>query len=97
MVSGDIVAIGIIVLCLVIGLTTLKLLSRVLMGIFLGLIVLSCIGFLSDNTKFNELTHGIFETGVVIPYVKQKTTSAIQRRKGQAEQYQSRFLLESRR
>jgi len=97
MVIGDIVAIGIIVLCLVIGSTTLKLVSRLLMGVVLSIVVLTCIGLLSDNAMFDRLTHGIFRDGVVVSYVQQKTASTVQRIKGVEMQHGARFLHESRR
>ena len=95
MVLSDIVAIGIIVLCLVIGLTTLKLLSRLLMGIFLSIVVLTCIGLLSENAIFDRLSHGIFRQGVVVQFVKHKTVSTTKKIKEIARQCRSNGLYES--
>ena len=95
MVLSDIVAIGIIVLCLVIGLTTLKLLSRLLMGILLSFVVLACIGLLSENATFDRLSHGVFRQGIVVQYVKHKTVSTAQNIKEIERQCRSHGLYES--
>lgn len=77
MASGDILAIAIGIVCLVICLTTLKFTSRVLMGIVLSFIVLSCLGSLSQYARFNELTHDVFKSGVVLPFVRQKASHVL--------------------
>ena len=71
MLTSDLIAIGILVLCIVLALFgVLKWLLRFFAGVALGLFILSCIGLLADNTQFNQATKGKLSGGVVIPCVR---------------------------
>ncbi|MHC4434560.1 MAG: hypothetical protein ACYTBS_22205 [Planctomycetota bacterium] len=71
MLTSDLIAIGILVLCIVLALFgVLKWLFRFFAGVALGLLILSCIGLLLDNPKFDQLTKGKLSGGTVIPCVR---------------------------
>jgi len=71
MVTGDFIAIGILLVCIVLGVSgALKWLMRLVLGAALGLLILALIGLLVSNQRFNDISHGLFEQGVVIPYVR---------------------------
>ncbi len=71
MLTSDLIAIGILVLCVFLALFgVLKWLFRFCAGIVLGLLILSCIGLLADNPKFDQITKGRFSGGKVIPCVR---------------------------
>jgi len=71
MVTSDLVAIGIVVVCIVLGiLGTFKWLLRFAAGMVLGLAILACLGLLAENPKFNDASRGIFKGGVVIPCMR---------------------------
>jgi len=59
MITSDLIAIGILVICIVLA----------MFGV-LSLLVLSCIGLLADNPKFDELSRGAFRGGKVIPCIR---------------------------
>ena len=72
MATSDMIAIGILVLCTLLGvLGVFKWLLRLFAGLFVGALVLSCVALLVCNPKFDELSRGKFRGGVVIPYVRQ--------------------------
>lgn len=48
----------------------LKWLFRFCAGVVLGLLILSCIGLLADNPKFDQVTKGTLSAGKVIPCVR---------------------------
>lgn len=76
MVTSDLIAIGIVVLCVVLGiLGTFKWLLRFAAGMVLGLAILACLGLLAENPKFNEASRGIFTGGVVIPCMRNQVRS----------------------
>jgi len=71
MVMSDLIAIGILVICIVLGiLGMLKWILRLVAGLILGVLILVGLGMLADNPKFNEASHGIFKDGVVIPCMR---------------------------
>jgi hypothetical protein len=71
MLTSDLIAIGILVLCIVLALCgVLKWLLRFFAGVALGLLILSCIGLLADNPNFDQITKGAFSGGKVIPCVR---------------------------
>ncbi|MHC4119809.1 MAG: hypothetical protein ACYSWO_20110 [Planctomycetota bacterium] len=71
MLTSDLIAIGIIVLCIVLALCgVLKWLLRFCAGVALGLLILSCVALLADNPEFNEITKGKLNGGKVIPCVR---------------------------
>ena len=71
MLTSDLIAIGILVLCIVLALCgVLRWLLRFFAGLALGLLILSCIGLLADNPKFDQVTQGKFSGGKVIPCVR---------------------------
>jgi hypothetical protein len=71
MITSDLIAIGILILCIVLAmLGILKWLLRFCAGVALGLLVLSCIGLLADNPKFDQLSRGAFRGGKVIPCIR---------------------------
>ena len=71
MVTGDFIAIGIVLVCIVLGVSgALKWLMRLALGAALGLLILALIGLLASNQRFNDMSHGLFKQGVVIPYIR---------------------------
>ena len=73
MVIGDFIAIGIVLFCIFLGISgALKWLMRLLLGATLGLLILALIGLLVPNQRFNNISHGLFRQGVVIPYIRQQ-------------------------
>lgn len=71
MLTSDLIAIGILVLCIVLALVgVLKWLFRFFAGVAIGLLILSCIGLLLDNPKFDQVTQGKLSGGKVIPCVR---------------------------
>lgn len=71
MLTSDLIAIGILVLCIALALFgVLKWLFRFFAGVALGLLILSCIGLLLDNPEFNQVTKGKLSGGKVIPCVR---------------------------
>jgi hypothetical protein len=71
MLTSDLIAIGILVLCIVLALCgVLKWLLRCCAGLALGVLILSCIALLADNPEFNQITKGKFSGGRVIPCVR---------------------------
>jgi multisubunit Na+/H+ antiporter MnhB subunit len=77
MVIGDFIAIGIVLFCIVLGISgALKWLMRLLLGAALGLLVLALIGLLVSNQRFDNISHGLFKQGVVIPYIRHQVGMA---------------------
>ena len=71
MLTSDLIAIGILVLCVALALFgVLKWLLRFCVGVAFGLLVLSCIGLLVENPKFDQLTKGKLSGGTVIPCIR---------------------------
>lgn len=71
MMTSDFIAIVILIFCIVLGLLgILKWLLRFFAGVVLGILILVCIGLLAENPKFNEVSHGAFRDGKVIPYIR---------------------------
>lgn len=76
MITSDLIAVGILVLCIVLAMCgILKWLFRFCAGVALGLLVLSCIGLLADNPKFHQLSRGAFSGGKVIPCIRSQVHS----------------------
>ena len=73
MAIGDFIAVGIVLFCIFLAMSgALKWLIRFLVGAALGLLVLALIGLLVPNQRFNDISHGLFRQGVVIPYIRQE-------------------------
>lgn len=73
MALSDFIAVGIVLFCSLLGLIgALKWLMRLILGAAFGLAVLVLIGLLVPNESFDEVSHGIFRQGTVIPYVRQR-------------------------
>ncbi len=71
MLTSDLIAIGILVLCIVLALCgVLKWLFRFCAGVALGVLILSCIALLADNPEFDQITKGKLSGGKVIPCVR---------------------------
>jgi len=71
MLIGDKIAIGIFILCVILGvLGTFRWLMYLITGLIIGLLILACIGLLVDNPTFDELSQGVFKQSVVIPYIR---------------------------
>lgn len=71
MIASDLVAIGILVLCVALAMFgVLKWLFRFFAGVALGLLILSCVALLADNPKFDQLSRGVFSGGKVIPCIR---------------------------
>lgn len=76
MITSDLIAIGILILCIALAMVgILKWLFRFCAGVALGLLVLSCIGLLADNPKFDRLSKGAFRGGKVIPCIRSQVHS----------------------
>ncbi|MHC4166178.1 MAG: hypothetical protein ACYSWQ_04415 [Planctomycetota bacterium] len=76
MITSDLIAVGILVLCIALAMFgVLKWLFRFCAGVVLGLLVLSCIGLLADNPKFDQLSRGAFTGGKVIPCIRSQVRS----------------------
>ena len=76
MITSDLIAVGILVLCTALAMFgVLKWLFRFCAGVMLGLLVLSCIGLLADNPKFDQLSRGAFSGGKVIPCIRSQVRS----------------------
>ena len=76
MLTSDLIAIGILVLCIVLAMCgVLKWLFRFVAGVVLGLLILSCIGILADNPKFDQVSRGAFRDGIVIPYLRSQVSA----------------------
>lgn len=89
MATSDFIAISILIICAILGvLGTLKWLFRFIVGIILGVMILVCLGFLTENAKFNQASRGIFKGGVVIPCMRNQayTIGEIISRKDEASQ-----------
>lgn len=73
MVTGDFIAIGIVLVCVFLAMSgALKWLMRLFLGAALGLLILALIGLLVPNQSFDAISHGLFREGVVIPYIRQQ-------------------------
>jgi len=71
MLIGDKIAIGIFILCLILGVFgAFRWLMYLITGAVVGLLILVCIGLLVDNSTFDELSRGVFKQGIVIPYIR---------------------------
>jgi len=71
MATSDYIAVGILAVCALLGmLGALKWVLRFLTGVAVGLIVLACIGLLSENPEFDRASRGVFRGGVVIPCMR---------------------------
>ena len=76
MITSDLIAVGILVLCIALAMFgVLKWLFRFCAGVVLGLLVLSCIGLLADNPEFDQLSRGAFTGGKVIPCIRSQVRS----------------------
>jgi hypothetical protein len=73
---ADMVAISIIVVCIVLGLSgAFKWLLRLITGLLLGTAIVVCLGFLADNQAFDHASKGFFREGKLIPSVKSHVVS----------------------
>ena len=76
MVMSDSIAVSILLFCMVLGiLGALKWLLRLFAGIALGLLILTCIGLLTDNPRFDQISRGAFKDGTVIPYLMDQVST----------------------
>lgn len=76
MIASDLIAIGILVLCIILAMFgVLKWLFRFLAGVALGLLILSCIALLASNPKFDQVSRGAFRDGRVIPYLRSQVST----------------------
>jgi hypothetical protein len=76
MITTDIIAISIVLVCILLVISgTLKWVLRLMVGIVLGIVILICLGFLADNPRFNEMSKGFFQSGTIIPGVKNHIVS----------------------
>jgi hypothetical protein len=73
MATGDFIAVGIVLICVLLAMSgALKWFMRLFLGAALGLLILAFIGLLVPNQSFNDISHGLFRQGVVIPYIRQQ-------------------------
>jgi len=76
MITTDIIAIFIVVSCILLVVSgALKWFLRLTVGLVLGIGILICLGFLAENPKFNEMSKGLFQSGTIIPSVKNRLVS----------------------
>ena len=76
MVTGDLIAIGILLFCAILSLLgALKWLLRIAGGLALGALILVGLSLLADNPKFNDASQGVFRQGVVIPCMRYQVRS----------------------
>lgn len=76
MVTGDFIAMGVLLFCAVLSLLgALKWLLRIAGGVALGALVLMGLSLLADNPEFNDASQGVFRQGVVIPCMRYQVRS----------------------
>ena len=69
--TGDIIAIGIVVVCVLLGIRgVLKWVIRAMAGLALGILILACIALLSGNAEFDQMSRSVFRKGTVMPLVR---------------------------
>ena len=73
--TSDIIAIGILVVCNLLGmLGFFKCLSRFIAGFVVGMLILLCISAWVDHPVFDKYSQGLFKDGKVISLLKQQTS-----------------------
>jgi hypothetical protein len=73
---SDYVAIGIVLFFVILGLLgSFKWIVQLLSGLLIGLIVLCCIVYLTENPRFDAVSQGLFERGMIFPYLKSQMKS----------------------
>jgi hypothetical protein len=76
MVISDYVAIGIVLFFVILGLLgSLRWITQVLYGLFIGLVVLCGIVYMTGNPTVNTVSKGLFEKGKIFPYLKNQMES----------------------
>jgi hypothetical protein len=76
MVTGDFIAVGILLFCAVLSfLGALKWLLRIAGGLALGALILMGLSLLADNPEFNDASQGVFRQGVVMPCMRYQVRS----------------------
>jgi hypothetical protein len=71
MATSDYIAIGILLLCVLMSmLGALKWMLRFFAGAIVGMIVLGCIGLLSENPEFDRVSRGLFRDGIIVPCMR---------------------------
>lgn len=73
--TSDIIAVGILFLCILFGMFGFfKCLGRSISGFVFGLLILMCISALVNHPVFDKYSHGILQGGKIIPYLEQQTS-----------------------
>jgi len=73
---SDYVAIGIVLFFVILGLLgSFKWIIQLLSGLLIGLMVLCCIAYLTENPRFDSVSQGLFEQGRIFPYLKSQMKS----------------------
>ena len=82
--TSDIVAIGILVICILLGMFGFfKCLSRFLSGFIVGLLILTCLSVWIGHPIFDKYSQAIFQDGIVFPYLKDHTMKLKEKFHGQ--------------
>lgn len=74
--TGDFIAIGILLFCVILGiLGQFKWLLQIITGMVVGLLVLGGISLLAENPKIDWLSRGVFKQGVILPYIRSQVNT----------------------
>ena len=72
--TSDIIAIGILVICILLGIFGFfKFLSRFLSGFIVGLLILTCLSVWIGHPVFDKYSQYFFQDGTIFPYLKDHT------------------------
>ena len=76
MVIGDLIAVGILLFCTISSLLgAMKWLLRIAGGIVFGALIPMGLSLLADNSKFNDVSQGVFRQGIVISCVRYQVSA----------------------
>ena len=73
--TSDIIAIGVLVVCILLGmLGFFKCLSRFISGFIVGMLILFCISAWADHPVFDKYSQSVFQGSKVFSFLKQQTS-----------------------
>jgi len=76
MATGDIIAIGVVVFSIALGLLGLfRWIINAAVGALIGVMLLVVLSFFVDNPRFDRLSQGVFRRSTVIPYIRDQVDS----------------------
>lgn len=71
--TSDLIAIGILLFFVILGLLgSFKWLVQLFVGLLVGLLVLVFVSVVAENPKFDFLSRGIFKQGVIVPFIRKQ-------------------------